>query len=112
MCPRSAHRGGQDRRHSREYGDTTLCWYGYFKAMTRSTPIRSSLKHGVCALLNLALLGCSGRMLTVNIINHGPPLHSVVISVPLVLPQNRHPERSAAQIDRLTQRLWRGVEEQ
>jgi hypothetical protein len=28
----------------------------------------------------------------------------------LVLPQNRHPERSASPIDRLTQRLWRGVE--
>jgi len=28
----------------------------------------------------------------------------------LVLPQNRHPERSAAQIDRVTQPLWRGVE--
>ena len=26
------------------------------------------------------------------------------------LPQNRHPERSAAQMDRVTQRLWRGVE--
>ena len=26
------------------------------------------------------------------------------------LPQNRHPERSAAQIDRVTRRLWRGVE--
>ena len=25
--------------------------------------------------------------------------------------QNRHPERSAAQMDRVTQRLWRGVEE-
>ena len=24
--------------------------------------------------------------------------------------QNRHPERSASQIDRVTQRLWRGVE--
>jgi hypothetical protein len=24
--------------------------------------------------------------------------------------QNRHPERSALQIDRVTQRLWRGVE--
>ena len=40
------------------------------------------------------------------------------ISIPLVLPQNRHPacpglpwERSAAPIDRLTQRLWRGAEE-
>jgi hypothetical protein len=32
------------------------------------------------------------------------------VSVPLVLPQNRHPERSASQIHRLTQRLWRGVE--
>jgi hypothetical protein len=32
------------------------------------------------------------------------------VSVPLVLPQNRHPERSASQLDRLTQRLWRGVE--
>src|ERR1700727_886710 len=27
------------------------------------------------------------------------------------LPQNRHPERSASQIDRVTQRLWRGAEE-
>src|SRR5271167_2478330 len=26
------------------------------------------------------------------------------------LPQNRHPERSASQIDSVTQRLWRGVE--
>ena len=26
-------------------------------------------------------------------------------------PQNRHPERSASQMDRVTQRLWRGVEE-
>jgi hypothetical protein len=26
------------------------------------------------------------------------------------LPQNRHPERSASPIDRVTQRLWRGVE--
>jgi hypothetical protein len=40
------------------------------------------------------------------------------VSVPLVPPQNRHPacpglpwERSAPQIDRVTQRLWRGVEE-
>jgi hypothetical protein len=32
-------------------------------------------------------------------------------SVPLVLPQNRHPERSAPQIYPATQRLWRGVEE-
>src|SRR5580658_10915382 len=32
------------------------------------------------------------------------------VSVPLVLPQNRHPERSASPIDRVTQRLWRGVE--
>jgi hypothetical protein len=32
------------------------------------------------------------------------------VSVPLVLPQNRHPERSASQIDRVTQSLWRGVE--
>jgi len=32
------------------------------------------------------------------------------VSVPLVLPQNRHPERSASQIDCVTQRLWRGVE--
>jgi hypothetical protein len=28
----------------------------------------------------------------------------------LKLPQTRHPERSASQIDRVTQRLWRGVE--
>src|SRR5580704_13563530 len=27
------------------------------------------------------------------------------------LPQNRHPERSASQMDRVTQRLWRAVEE-
>ena len=27
------------------------------------------------------------------------------------LPQNRHPERSASQMDRVIQRLWRGVEE-
>jgi hypothetical protein len=27
------------------------------------------------------------------------------------LPQNRHPERSASQIDCVTLRLWRGVEE-
>ena len=33
------------------------------------------------------------------------------ISLPLVLPQNPHPERSALQIDRVTQQLWRGVEE-
>jgi hypothetical protein len=32
------------------------------------------------------------------------------VSVPLALPQNRHPERSASPIDRVTQRLWRGVE--
>jgi hypothetical protein len=39
------------------------------------------------------------------------------VSVSLVLPQNRHPacpgspwERSASQIDRVTHRLWRGVE--
>ena len=32
------------------------------------------------------------------------------VSVPLVLPQNRHPERSASLIDRVTRRLWRGVE--
>jgi hypothetical protein len=32
------------------------------------------------------------------------------VSVPLVVPQNRHPERSASQIDCVTQCLWRGVE--
>ena len=32
------------------------------------------------------------------------------VSVPLVVPQTRHPERSASQIDRVTQHLWRGVE--
>jgi hypothetical protein len=32
------------------------------------------------------------------------------ISVPLVLPQNRLPERSASQTNRVTQRLWRAVE--
>jgi hypothetical protein len=31
-------------------------------------------------------------------------------SIPLVLPQNRHPERSASQSYRVIQRLWRGVE--
>jgi hypothetical protein len=31
-------------------------------------------------------------------------------SIPLVLPQNRHPERSASQIYRLTEGFWRGVE--
>jgi hypothetical protein len=51
--------------------------------MTRSTPIRSSLKYAACALLNVTLLGCSARMLTVNIINHGPPLQSVAIHYPL-----------------------------
>jgi hypothetical protein len=50
--------------------------------MTRFTPIRLTLKYGVCALLNLALLGCSGHMLTVNIINNGPPLHSVAVHYP------------------------------
>jgi hypothetical protein len=29
--------------------------------------------------MNVALLGCTKNMLTVNIINNGPPLHSVVI---------------------------------
>ena len=33
------------------------------------------------------------------------------VSVPLVLPQNRHPDRSASQIDHVTQCLWRVVEE-
>ena len=33
------------------------------------------------------------------------------VSVPLVLPQNRHPERSASPIYHLTQCLWRVVEE-
>src|ERR1700733_7786137 len=33
------------------------------------------------------------------------------VSVPLVPPPNRHPEGSASPIDRVTQRLWRGVEE-
>ena len=33
------------------------------------------------------------------------------VSVPLVLPQTRHPEWSASPIDRVTQRLWRSVEE-
>jgi len=60
----------------------------HFEVMTRSTLIRSllkygGLKYGACALLNLALLGCSGRMLTVNIINHGPPLQAVAIHYPL-----------------------------
>jgi hypothetical protein len=32
------------------------------------------------------------------------------VIVPLVPPQTRHPERSASQIDRVTQSLWRGVE--
>jgi hypothetical protein len=60
----------------------------HFEVRTRSTLIRSllkygGLKYGACALLNLALLGCSGRMLTVNIINHGPPLQAVAIHYPL-----------------------------
>src|ERR1700722_19384742 len=33
------------------------------------------------------------------------------VSVPLVLPQNRHPCSSASQMDRVTQHSWRGVEE-
>jgi hypothetical protein len=33
------------------------------------------------------------------------------VSVPFVLPQNRHPERSALQTYRLTEDLRRGVEE-
>jgi hypothetical protein len=33
------------------------------------------------------------------------------VSVPFVLPQNRHPERSASPIHPVTQCLWRGVEE-
>jgi hypothetical protein len=32
------------------------------------------------------------------------------VSVPLVPPQTRHPERSAPPIDRVTLHLWRGVE--
>jgi hypothetical protein len=48
---------------------------------TRSTPIRSLLICA-CGLLNLALLGCSARMLTLNISNHGPPLQSVTIHYP------------------------------
>ena len=32
------------------------------------------------------------------------------VSVPLVLPQNRHPERSASRIYRLTEGFWRAVE--
>ena len=54
----------------------------HFEVMTRFMPIRSLLQYGACALLNLALLGCSGRMLTVNIINHGPPLQLVTIHYP------------------------------
>jgi hypothetical protein len=50
--------------------------------MARSRPIRASLKYGACAVLDFALLGCTKNMLTVNIINHGPPLHSVVIHYP------------------------------
>jgi hypothetical protein len=49
--------------------------------MTRSTPIRLSLICA-CGLMHLALLGCSARMLTLNIINHGPPLQSVTIHYP------------------------------
>src|ERR1700678_765608 len=55
----------------------------HLELTTRSILIRSSLRYGVCALLSLALLGCSGRMVTINIINHGPPLHSVAIHYPL-----------------------------
>jgi hypothetical protein len=50
--------------------------------MIRLTPVRSSLICFWC-LLNLALLGCSARILTLNIINHGPPLSSVTIHYPL-----------------------------
>jgi hypothetical protein len=32
------------------------------------------------------------------------------VSIPLVLPPTRHPERSASPVYRVTQRLWRGVE--
>jgi hypothetical protein len=41
------------------------------------------------------------------------PFHSANLSRTFFvkLPQTRHPERSASQIDRVTQRLWRGVEE-
>jgi hypothetical protein len=48
----------------------------------RSTPIRFSLSCA-CAFLYLTLCGCSGRILTINIINHGPPLQSVTIHYPL-----------------------------
>jgi hypothetical protein len=41
----------------------------------------------------------------------GPAVHPAPAQrSPFVLPQNRHPERSASQIDRLTLRLWRAVE--
>src|ERR1700733_14032688 len=40
----------------------------------------------------------------------GRPGSHTEVSVPLVLPQDRHPERSASQIDRVRQYLWRGVE--
>jgi hypothetical protein len=39
------------------------------------------------------------------------PAPCTKVFVPLVLPQNRHPERSAPQICRVIQSLWRGVEE-
>jgi hypothetical protein len=39
----------------------------------------------------------------------GSAVEGPAVSLP-VLPQNRHPERSASQIDRVTQHLWRGVE--
>jgi hypothetical protein len=38
------------------------------------------------------------------------PRSRTKVSVPSVFPQNRHPERSAAPIDRVTHHLWRGVE--
>jgi hypothetical protein len=38
------------------------------------------------------------------------PSSDTKVSVPLVLPKNRHPERSASHIYRVIQRLERGVE--
>jgi hypothetical protein len=42
---------------------------------------------------------------------HGPINANLFRMFFVELPQNRHPERSASQIDCVTQRLWRGVEE-
>jgi hypothetical protein len=44
-----------------------------------------------------------------NLAQDDSPISANLFEV-LSLPQNRHPERSASQIDGVTQRLWRGAE--